>query len=40
MQCHGQAPLMGNLDLRMRETALKGGQHGPLLGRYLPPRTS
>ncbi len=29
MQCHGQAPLMGSLDLRSRETALKGGQHGP-----------
>ena len=29
MQCHGQTPLMGNLDLRTRETALKGGQHGP-----------
>ena len=28
MQCHGQTPLMGSLDLRSRETALKGGQHG------------
>jgi hypothetical protein len=28
MQCHGQTPLMGGLDLRTRETALKGGQHG------------
>ena len=28
MQCHGHTPLMGGLDLRTRETALKGGQHG------------
>src|SRR5258708_1940905 len=28
MQCLGQMPLMGGLDLRSRETALKGGQHG------------
>src|SRR5258706_1305653 len=31
MQCHGQTPLMGGLDLRTRETALKGGQHGTAL---------
>jgi hypothetical protein len=31
MQCHGQSPLMGGLDLRTRETALKGGQHGPAI---------
>src|SRR6266849_4770273 len=29
MQCHGQTPLMGGLDLRSRATAVKGGQHGP-----------
>lgn len=29
MQCHGQTPLMGGLDLSTRETAVKGGQHGP-----------
>jgi hypothetical protein len=27
-QCHGQSLVMGNLDLRNREGALKGGQHG------------
>ncbi len=27
-QCHGPAPAMGNLDLRSRDAALKGGQHG------------
>jgi hypothetical protein len=27
-QCHGPAPAMGNLDLRSRDSALKGGQHG------------
>jgi hypothetical protein len=27
-QCHGQSVVMGNLDLRNREGALKGGQHG------------
>jgi mono/diheme cytochrome c family protein len=27
-QCHGAAPAMGNLDLRSRDAALKGGQHG------------
>src|SRR5258708_30972743 len=31
MQCHGQDPFMGNLDLRGREGALKGGQHGPAI---------
>jgi hypothetical protein len=31
MQCHGQSPLMANLDLRTRETLLKGGQHGPAI---------
>jgi cytochrome c553 len=30
-QCHGQSPAMGNLDLRTREAALKGGQHGAAL---------
>jgi hypothetical protein len=30
-QCHGQSPVMGNLDLRSRESALKGGQHGPAI---------
>src|SRR5438552_14636579 len=29
LKCHGQAPTMANLDLRTRESALKGGQHGP-----------
>jgi hypothetical protein len=28
-KCHGEAPRMGNLDLRSRETLLKGGFHGP-----------
>jgi len=27
-QCHAQSPGMGNLDLRSREAALKGGTHG------------
>ena len=27
-QCHGAAPAMGSLDLRSRDAALKGGQHG------------
>jgi len=31
MQCHGLANPMANLDLRSREGALKGGQHGPAL---------
>src|SRR5690242_19178436 len=31
MQCHGQTPLMSNLDLRTRETALTGGKHGPAI---------
>jgi hypothetical protein len=30
-QCHGPAPAMGNLDLRSRDSALKGGQHGPAI---------
>jgi hypothetical protein len=30
-KCHGQSPAMANLDLRSREAALKGGQHGPAL---------
>src|SRR5271168_2814461 len=30
-QCHAQAAGMGNLDLRTREAALKGGQHGPAI---------
>ena len=29
MECHGQAPLAANLDLRTRDTALRGGDHGP-----------
>src|SRR5258706_9861599 len=29
VKCHGAAPTMANLDLRTREAALKGGQHGP-----------
>ena len=31
MQCHSQAPAMANLDLRSRESALKGGQNGPAI---------
>jgi hypothetical protein len=31
VQCHGQVSLMSNLDLRRREAALKGGQHGPVI---------
>src|SRR5271166_4441020 len=31
MQCHGIANPMANLDLRTREGALKGGQHGPAI---------
>jgi len=31
MQCHGLADPMANLDLRTREGALKGGQHGPAI---------
>lgn len=31
MQCHGREPLMGNLDLRTREAALKGAAHGPVI---------
>jgi len=31
MQCHGLAQPMANLDLRSRQGALKGGQHGPAL---------
>src|ERR1700688_4471048 len=31
IQCHGQVSLMSNLDLRGREAALKGGQHGPVI---------
>src|ERR1700689_534407 len=30
-QCPAQAAGMGNLDLRTRESALKGGQHGPAI---------
>jgi len=30
-QCHGPAPAMANLDLRSRDAALKGGQHGPAI---------
>src|SRR5579862_7258667 len=30
-QCHGATPAMGNLDLRSRDSALKGGQHGPAI---------
>jgi hypothetical protein len=30
-QCHGQTPAMANLDLRSRDGALKGGQHGPAI---------
>src|SRR5712692_3891639 len=31
MQCHGQAKLSSNLDLRTSEGALKGGMHGPVI---------
>src|ERR1044071_5009535 len=31
MKCHGLASPMGNLDLRSRETALRGGKHGPAI---------
>ncbi len=31
MQCHGLANPMANLDLKSREGALKGGQHGPAM---------
>jgi len=31
MQCHGHEPLMAHLDLRTREGALKGAQHGPVI---------
>jgi hypothetical protein len=31
MQCHGQTPAMADLDLRSREGAIKGGQHGPAI---------
>src|SRR5947207_12098906 len=31
MKCHAEAPMMANLDLRSRESALKGGQHGPAI---------
>src|SRR6266446_7243368 len=30
-QCHGEALKMGNLDLRTRESMLKGGDKGPAL---------
>jgi mono/diheme cytochrome c family protein len=30
-QCHAATPAMGNLDLRSRDSALKGGQHGPAI---------
>ena len=29
--CHANAPVMAELDLRTRESALKGGQHGPAI---------
>ena len=29
--CHANAPVMADLDLRTRESALKGGQHGPAI---------
>ena len=29
MNCHGREPLMAHLDLRTRDGALKGAQHGP-----------
>jgi hypothetical protein len=31
LKCHGLASPMANLDLKSREGALKGGQHGPAL---------
>jgi hypothetical protein len=31
VRCHGEGNPMANLDLRSRETALRGGQHGPAL---------
>jgi len=31
MRCHGMASPMANLDLRTREGALRGGQHGPAI---------
>jgi hypothetical protein len=31
MQCHGLANPMANLDLKSREGALRGGQHGPAI---------
>ena len=31
MKCHGHEPLMAHLDLRTREGALKGAQHGPVV---------
>src|SRR2546426_569366 len=30
-KCHGAAMQLSRLDLRMRETALKGGDHGPAI---------
>src|SRR5687767_11705530 len=30
-QCHGEALKMGNLDLRTRESMLKGGDKGPAI---------
>src|SRR5436309_2376105 len=30
-QCHGMSAAMANLDLRSRDAALKGGQHGPAI---------
>src|SRR4051812_37295428 len=27
-KCHAESPMMANFDLRTRESALKGGQHG------------
>ncbi len=29
--CHAKAPVMAGLDLRTRESAIKGGQHGPAI---------
>src|SRR5436190_8243700 len=31
MQCHGREPLMAHLDLRTRDGALKGAQHGAVV---------